>query len=169
MNWFQRHNDDAAAVAIVLGFILFVVIALTACGGASAGDDDDSWCQQQYNVTTEIVTDSGVNIHPGEGMYISPNDIEIAYQQVSACVGVDADGPNVFFLSFSEMGNDAYAGLYDFAGNVYINTDDPIGRRDCAMDTRSFKHETVHYLMDVGGYDFGDNYGHNSTLFGDCT
>jgi len=31
-DWFQRHNDDAAAAAVVLGFVLFIAITLTSGG-----------------------------------------------------------------------------------------------------------------------------------------
>jgi len=154
---------------------LFMVLALawtlTGCG-SSGGDDDPNavpeWCLVQYSTDTQE-WESGVRLESTTQMYVPAEEVEWLYQQVQNCMGVTAPGPTVSYESFIEDINDNYLivgamGQWRHPGSVFINTDDPLMRRNCKTDAANLSHESVHHLLYMST---GDPLsGHNSTLFG---
>lgn len=135
---------------VALSFVL-----LTACSGGGSTEPDNNWCE-----TTK---------DPEGRMYVTWAQVDQFYVDVQACVGISAEVPTIVWESFALNGSIAAMGSYlHTTQTVKVNTDDPIGRRDCVTDEYTLKHEFVHHLLSMGGFPLIDNIQHNSLLFGVC-
>lgn len=142
--------------------LMILTLAWTLSGCGSSGDDDDpnavpDWCLIQYSTDTEWVSEvTSLVLEPSSNMYVTPQEVDLFYQEVRACAAqtypeiAAVIGPSVRYENFKEQGwTTGYLGFYTiFEGaTVFLNTDDPIGRRSCYSDKYALKHEFLHHLI----------------------
>lgn len=138
------------------------VVLLVGCG--IQGSDPDDACTAEHSTTQALVSPQGLVLLPGEGMYLTFDQIVQAYEEIEQGMDVQAAGPVVQFLSFRDNSLGGGAGVYSATSQkIWINTD---GERDCTDDTFNLRHEFVHHLLHMSGFPWEDNKAHNSPYFG---
>ena len=146
---------------------LFALAVAVLFAGCSVDNSDTSTTQ---HILTEPVTDQyNLTVHPGDYMYATPAEITAYYEQTMACLGMTADGPEVYYKSFKEYYNGVLGGWgFHTGGVIYINTDDPVtgATRDASTDREVLKHEFIHHILNAVTGDGSND--HGSPYFAQC-
>lgn len=132
--------------------------------------NNDNTCSTEHETTEPYTDQYGLTLEPSSNMHIMPEQISLVYEHTMACMGLTAEGPTIYFKSFTEYFGGVIGGWgFHTGGFVYINTDNPLpnAQRDCNTDKQVLDHEFVHHILNANGMD-EENRGHNSPLFAQC-
>jgi len=139
-----------------------LIIVLLALGGCSADNET-------INNTTHEQTDANaVTLFPSQEMHVTFADISNFYSETMSCMGMTAQGPNVYYKSFELYFNGAVGKSWAFftGGTIYVNTDTigPSFPRDRQTDEEALRHEFVHHILWANGADWH----HGDPMFAKC-
>ena len=144
--------------------ILMMVFLLTGCP-----EDNDDSCSTENSYIYESTDRYGLTLYPSENMYVSFEQITTFYEQTMTCMGMTADGPDVYFKSFSANYIGGAWAFYHASGVIWINTDenDSNHQRSCETDRQALQHEFIHHILTSNGM-LEESRAHASPLFSRC-
>ncbi len=147
----------------LLSICYISLIALSLVGCENIGEEIR--CDTVYETTEDTTSEYGINLKASSNMHITLKKMDKFYKEMEVCSNLTAVPPTVWYISFDFFNIGGSWGYYHSATNtILMNTDVNIVERSCLSDEQTFKHESIHHILKMNGYD----YSHSSPMFEKC-